>query len=214
MAAAKAPKDWVAWHRSYEDPGSSLARRLLVVRREVAAALDRLPAGPVRIVSLCAGDGRDLVPVLARHARRREVDALLVELDQQLVEAADRSIAAESLTDRVVVRRADAGDVSSYRDALPADLLLLCGIFGNVSVADIRRTVAAIPGLVRGGGCVVWTRGGGDPDLRAEIRGMFESNGCREIAFESEADGFGVGVAVVVESTNRVPDGPLFTFEG
>jgi hypothetical protein len=41
---------------------------------------------------------------------------------------------------------------------LPADVLLLCGIFGNVSDGDIRRTVQAVPALCRAGATVIWAR--------------------------------------------------------
>ncbi|SEH03324.1 hypothetical protein SAMN05444920_13542 [Nonomuraea solani] len=69
-------RDWVAWHDHYDVPGSALERRLAVVRRWVGAALDE---GASRVVSLCAGQGRDLLPVLAAHPRRAQVRARLVE---------------------------------------------------------------------------------------------------------------------------------------
>lgn len=49
---------------------------------------------------------------------------------------------------RVVVVCGDASVTSAYVGAVPADLVLLCGIFGNISDADIRATVAmaAAPG--------------------------------------------------------------------
>jgi len=40
------------------------------------------------------------------------------------------------------VRHADASWVTSFADALPAGVLMLCGIFGNVSEPDIERTLA------------------------------------------------------------------------
>jgi len=45
----------------------------------------------------------------------------------------------------VQVREADASRVTQFADALPADMLVLCGIFGNVPASDIERTVAAAP---------------------------------------------------------------------
>ena len=35
----------------------------------------------------------------------------------------------------------DAGVPTSFADHVPADLLLLCGIFGNVADAEIRTTL-------------------------------------------------------------------------
>jgi len=76
-------RDWHEWHRKYDDAASSLSRRLAEVRRQLGADLDaRAAAGQrsVRLLSLCAGDGRDTIPVLAARPGL-DVDACLVELD-------------------------------------------------------------------------------------------------------------------------------------
>jgi hypothetical protein len=206
-------KDWLEWHQSYDDPRSSLARRLQVVRREIQNALDRRRAGPIRVLSLCAGDGRDLAPVLAQHPRRSEASAVLIEADERLVAAARQRVAAAGLSDTVLVRQADAGSVSEFADVVPVDLLLLCGIFGNVSEEDIAATISAVPHLVSAGGFVIWTRGASVPDLRDQIRARFNAAGCREVVYEGEPAGFGVGVArVVTPSDQEPPTNRLFTF--
>jgi hypothetical protein len=46
-----------------------------------------------------------------------------------------------------------------YVDLAPADLVLMCGIYGNIAPADIEATVAACAGLCARGGTVIWTRG-------------------------------------------------------
>ena len=132
-------RDWVAWHGAYEDPTSSLSARLRRVRHHLAQALDRAPAGPVSVVSLCAGQGRDVIGVLPGHPRRDDVRAVLVEWDEPIAASARQSAATAGLG-QVEVRVADAGLVASFADALPADVLFLYGIFGNVSDRDIRRT--------------------------------------------------------------------------
>jgi hypothetical protein len=53
--------DWRAWHADYEDPDSALGRRLALVRGHVRAAVDRAAPGPVRAISVCAGQGQDLL---------------------------------------------------------------------------------------------------------------------------------------------------------
>ena len=61
-------RDWHAWHEQYDDPASSLSRRLTVVREQlrlVLSATEPQPDRAVRLVSLCSGDGRDTLPVLA-----------------------------------------------------------------------------------------------------------------------------------------------------
>jgi hypothetical protein len=71
--------EWVEWHERYK-PGSPLARRLEVVQGLIRSALDASPPGPIRLVSMCAGDGRDILGVLPGHPRQADVHARLVEL--------------------------------------------------------------------------------------------------------------------------------------
>ena len=207
--------DWVSWHRQYDDLESSLARRLVAVQHGIARALDGLAPGPIRILSLCAGDGRDLVPVVAGHARRRDVDAVLIEQDARLVAAANQRCTETGLAPQIAVRQGDAGDVAVSSDVIPVDLLMLCGIFGNISDADIATTVNATPQLVAPGGFVIWTRGSFEPDRREQIRAWFRECGCDEISYDAEPNGYGVGVVQRPMSTrtpSEPPTGRLFTF--
>ena len=66
-------RDWVAWHQQYDNPESSLRVRLGLVRAHLSAALDAAPPGPVSLVSLCAGQGHDVLGVLPGHRRRPDV---------------------------------------------------------------------------------------------------------------------------------------------
>ena len=207
--------DWVSWHRGYDDLESSLARRLVAVQQGIARALDGFTAGPIRVLSLCAGDGRDLVPVIAGHVRRSDVDAVLVEQDARLVTAARQRSRDDGLAGQVAVRQGDAGDVAVFADVIPVDLLMLCGIFGNISDADIAATVHATPQLVAPGGFVIWTRGSFEPDRREQIRTWCRECGCDEISYKAEPNGYGVGVAQLpasAEKPHQPPTGRLFTF--
>src|SRR6476660_2079079 len=156
--------DWYAWHGDYTDPASGLSARLRTVQERVRAELDRLPPGPLRVVSMCAGQGHDLLGVLVDHPRRDDVSALLVEYDPRNVAAARVAVADAGLT-AVRIVEGDAGLVDAYAGYAPADLVLACGVFGNVSDADIRRTVDACRGLCRRDGAVIWTRHRREPDL-------------------------------------------------
>ena len=92
-----AQPDWVEWHRDYDDPGSLLSRRLELVQGHLRAELDHAPAGDLRLISLCAGQGRDVIGVLAGHPRRDDVRARLVELDERNVAAARQAAQAAGL---------------------------------------------------------------------------------------------------------------------
>jgi hypothetical protein len=208
-------RDWVAWHQAYDDPSSGLIVRLRRVRFHLAQALDQAPPGPVSLVSLCAGQGHDVLGVLPDHPRRGDVRAVLVEADAANARRA-REVAAHAGLVQVEVRQADASRPASYADALPAGVLLLCGIFGNVSAADIERTVAAAPALCAPGATVIWTRHRRTPDLTPQIRAWFTAGGFSEIAFEALGTETltGVGVARLDQppAAAALPAGPLFTF--
>jgi hypothetical protein len=205
-------RDWVAWHRDYGDPASGLSARLRCVQRHLSRALDEVAAGPVRLVSLCAGQGHDVIGVLPGHRRRADVSAMLVEADPHNAELARRRATAAGL-DQVEVRQTDASWPSAYADTLPADVLLLCGIFGNVSDADIERTAAAAPTLCAAGASVIWTRHRKAPDLTPRIRAWFTAAGFDEIAFEAVDTTMAVGAGRLGNAAGAGPPaGPLFTF--
>ncbi len=186
-------RDWHAWHEQYDDPASSLSRRLAVVREELARDLANR-AGQVRLLSLCAGDGRDTLPVLASSSAH--VAAVLVELDPDLAEAARRDAAALGLD--VDVRTDDAGLVAAWADAVPVDVLMLCGVFGNITDEDIRRTIGATPLMLQRGGTVIWTRsseGPGTDDPAEWVRSLLPGPGWEERSFVRPDDAsFRVGV--------------------
>ncbi len=68
---------------------------------------------------------------------------------------------------------------------MPADLVLVCGVFGNISAADITATVQALPSFCLPGAHVLWTRHRRPPDATPGIRADFAAAGFTEIAFEA-----------------------------
>ena len=188
-----AGRDWHAWHDAYDDPGSSLTRRLAVVRARIADTLDAAPPGPLRAVSMWAGQGRDLIPVLASHPRGPDVTARLVELDPALAATARRS-ASDAGLPGVDVVTADASLTDAYAGQVPADLVLACGVFGNISESDIRRTVGCCAQLCATGSITLWTRKRTPPDLVPQICDWFGQEGFELNWLSDPAAGFGVGV--------------------
>ncbi len=154
--------------------------------------------------------------MLPGHPRRNDVRAVLVESDERIAGPAREAAAAHDLA-QVEVRLADASRVASFADALPADVLLLCGIFGNVSDADIERTIRAAPALCRTGATVIWTRHRRPPDLTPQVRAWFTESGFEAVAFDALETSVKIGVGVSrlgrAPAAGR-PDGRLFTFRG
>ncbi|WP_089015682.1 class I SAM-dependent methyltransferase family protein [Micromonospora inositola] len=207
-------RDWYAWHDDYDQPDSALSRRLTELRLRIREALDQAPPGPLRVVSLCAGQGRDLIPVLATHPRRDDVTARLVELDPRNAEVA-RAAAAEAGLPAVQVVVGDAALTDHYADLAPAHLVLVCGVFGNIVDADIRATVGHCAALCAAGGTVFWTRHRREPDLVPAICDWFAEEGFTPVAVSSPADGVGVGVHRFTDRPRPLPAGVrMFEFVG
>jgi hypothetical protein len=185
-----ADSHWVRWHEPYDDPSSNLSRRLREVQSMLRAALDDTAdtaprPGPIRIVSLCSGQGRDVIDVVATHPRGPEVSALLVELDPALVAFARDRAGSAGVADRLRIVEGDASQARWYADDVPADIVLVCGVLGNISAADITRTIQAMRGFCLPGGHVIWTRHRRAPDATPSIRADFAAAGFAELAFEA-----------------------------
>jgi len=205
--------DWQAWHEDYEESDSALGRRLTVVQAQIRAALDRAAPGPVRIISVCAGQGNDLIGVLSEHPRRGEATARLVEIDEHNVRSARDAASAAGL-DGVEVVAADASITDAYEGAVPADLVLLCGVFGNISQPDIASTIGHLPSLCAPAASVIWTRHRHPPDLTPYIRETFEQAGFGEVVCE-DSPPFGVGVNRLLAAPRPFRAGVrLFEFVG
>ena len=203
-------RDWRAWHTAY-DGDTPLAQRLVIVQRAIAEALADAPPGPIRVISMCAGEGRDLLGVLEEHPRAGDVHGVLVELDPELAARA-RGAAPPS----VDVVCGDAASTEMYARAVPADLVLVCGVFGNIADADIERTIRTLPSLCAPGARVVWTRHRRPPDRTVDIRRWFATSGFAECEFTGHPDFlFGVGVERLTREPDEFASGlRMFAFVG
>jgi len=204
--------EWVEWHRQYESDGH-LSARLKVVQERVREALTSSPPGTIRLVSMCAGDGRDVLGAVVDHPRRPDVRARLVELSPEL-SAAGRAGAEGNGLSNVEVLTGDASTSTAYDGAVPADIVLACGIFGNITDTDIRTTIAHLPELCARGATVIWTRGRFEPDLTPTIREWFVESGFEELSFVPIPGTTGsVGAHRLVEEPRPFRPGVrLFTF--
>lgn len=202
--------DWLDWHDDYDRPDSSLAQRLAAVQAQIRAVLDHAPAGPVTVLSACAGQGRDLLEVLADHPRRGDVRARLVELDARNTALA----AANAAGLDVDVVTGDASLTEHYRGIAPADLVLMCGIFGNITGEDIELTVDTCRQLCATGGTVVWTRGRTAPDFVPRICAWFEERDFERVWVSEPDVGYGVGVHRFRGEPLPLKDFSMFTFIG
>lgn len=148
---------WFQWHSRYDDLESEETERLEIVQQLLVCALDEAaPGASLTAVSVCAGQARDLLPVLINHPRGRSVSARLVEADPLNASFLHGALGSTDLP-AVELVLGDGGDTGNYRGAVPADVVLLGGVFANIDSAAAHRTVTALPGFCRPGGLVVWS---------------------------------------------------------
>jgi hypothetical protein len=147
-------------------------------------------AGPVRIVSLCAGDGRDVIGTLVRSPRGEDVQAWLVELNQQSTIEGRRYAMQAGVADKVVFINGDATSYATYRDIPPADIVMACGVWGHVPPNQRGRLERALACLCQAGGAIIWTRGvaKGIHRLR-EIEAHFIGQSWRQLRTSYTQDG-------------------------
>ncbi len=207
-------RDYVAWHDAYGEPGSPLWQRLRVVRSLIGRVLDELAPGAIRFVSLCAGQGDDVLGVAATHTRGVDLRGRMVELDPTNAAAAASRVEELGLAGAVEVRTGDAALTDAYEGAVPADLVVACGIFGNIALGDVEQTVRALPMLCAPGAHVVWTRHPREPGVLDAIHGWFADAGFEQVALRVDEDqGFGVGLHRLVGPPAPLEPGRrLFTF--
>jgi len=149
--------DWHEWHKGYAAAGM-LRRRLTCVRSHIADALDAMAPGDIRIVSICAGDGRDVISVLRDHPRRRDVQATLLELDPRLVRDGRDLVRTAGLEAHVELLETDATRSEVYIGRIPCHLLLACGILGNILPETTPSFVALAAAACETGARLIWTR--------------------------------------------------------
>ncbi|MEW2477347.1 SAM-dependent methyltransferase [Micromonospora gifhornensis] len=205
--------DWHDWHSPYADDTSALSRRLRIVQRHIDDWLDQRPEFTLRVVSVCAGQGHDLIGVLTRRSDADRVQAELIEKDPRNATAARKRAAAAGLGG-ITVRCTDAGDFAAYRTAVPADLVLLAGVLGNISDQNARATITSLPRLCAPGATVIWTRTRRPPDLTPVVRRWFAGVDFTEQAFDAPPDElFSVGVHLFRgRPDSPPPSGRIFTF--
>jgi hypothetical protein len=205
-------RDWRAWHDDYKDPESDLSRRLKVVQAEIRKVLPSALTTDFNVVSICAGQAHDIIGALSEYPSADKVKGRLVELNPHNVEQIRANVAAAGLDLAVV--EGDAADTSLYESAIPADLVLAVGIFGNISDADIFTTIGALPQFCRPGATVLWSRGRRHkPDITAQIRSRFIDAGFVETAFHAPDEAmFQIGAGRYEGPARELRRAHLFTF--
>lgn len=211
-------EDWFAWHGNY-DRNRNLQARLSIVCDQLSACLSHCEAGPVRVISVCAGDGRDLLMTMIDQPRAPDVQALLVEQDARLVKSGQSAADLGGIGERLRFIEGDATDSSVYQGFAPADVVLVCGVFGHVREQDVPQLIQSLTLLCKSGGSVVWTRStkawDGENNVN-RIKELFQAAEFVEVAYELTPRGAsGIGTHRYLGSGGTLPESEtLFIFTG
>lgn len=206
-------KDWFEWHAPYNDPETPLSRRLAIVKQALRKLLPDQPDKPVKLISVCAGQGLDVVDTLIEYPHSRQVQARLIELNEANVREAQQHVWNAGLSNVEVVL-GDAANLAAYQGVAPADIVLICGVFGNVSNNDIFQIIDTLPQLCKKGAGIIWTRSRRDPDITPTVREYFTDHSFVEESFVAPDDViFSVGVNRFEGKPQELdPDGKMFEF--
>src|ERR1051325_3964951 len=147
--------NWSDWYQHY-DTLPSLRDRLRLVRELVVESLNDCPPGPIRIVSVCAGDGRDLVGAIVDHPRRDDITAWLLDSHAGSIARGRAAAEAAGLGKQFQFLEADASVAANYVGKVPADVLLLSGFLGHLRHEDIPRLIGSLSMLCQPGGATIW----------------------------------------------------------
>ena len=153
---------------------------------------------------MSAGPSPASGPFEADHPRRADISGRQVELDERNAAVARNLATAAGIEVDVVT--GDAGMSDAYRGATPADLVLVCGVFGNVVDDDIAFTIEQLPQLCAEHATVIWTRSREPADITPKIRQWFAAAGFGELAVVAPTDGvtFVVGANRLLGSPGKL----------
>ena len=208
-------RDYLKWHDAYDDPASDLSWRLRQVQAYIRSTLDQI-RGQVTVLSLCAGDGRDVLQVLVQRDDSSRIDTTLIELHPVLAQRA-REFAAKAGLTNVTVRTIDAGNTAAYAGSVPAHLVIMMGIFGNISDDDVRRTIQTAPQLCQPGAVMLWSRSTDGVDRNCSVRGWLAEAGFSELDYRefdhAEGERAALGAARYDGALQPlIPGQQIFTF--
>jgi non-ribosomal peptide synthetase component F/acyl carrier protein len=209
---------WSNWHKNYE-VSPRLKARLQLVQGQIDGVLIAAPPGPIRILSICAGDGRDLLGLRPDHSRRPDIVAYLVDNDSPSLERGRREAAQIQFPGQLHFLEADATQNRSYQDLGHFDLVLISGLLGHLRPEGVTSLLTGLPMLCRHNGWVLWNRhlvlNQGSRQVPT-IRQCLAETGFSEIHFQmTDPQGFAVSLAQFRGTSQPLPpEGTLFEFVG
>jgi hypothetical protein len=186
--------NWSTWHDEYENEDSELNARKRAVQAQVAAIATQCPPGPVTVVSICGGQGREVIGALADHPRRADVRGRIVELDEKN-SAFARAWAKKAGLDKLEVVTGDASLSTAYAGLPPVDVVVVSGVVGHLCHPERVQLITFLHQIVRTGGYAVNTFYRGREGELQQLRDAFSAHQFEEESFETLAGKFQFTIA-------------------
>ncbi len=122
------------------------------------------------------------------------------------------------LAKQIEIINGDATLATNYVGAVPADIVIVCGVFGNLAEeAELNRLLDNLSFLSKPGAFVIWTRGhsNGIP-YSDNVRKILSASGFEEVNFKLTGTGdMGVGLHRYLGENFAAPkEQRLFVFSG
>ena len=162
------PGGWQSMVLSYEANCRQVADKVLINagtmsmalrnRRRLAAAVlgqlfEQAAAEPVQVLGLGAGCGHNVADAMA--VSKRDVRAVLVDINNAAFQYGQDMVAKMGLADRIRFVQDDVRNVASLLDG-PVDVVKLIGILEYLSDDEIRAILAPLAGVMKSGSAIVF----------------------------------------------------------
>ena len=189
------------WHLNHNDMNSTPYKRNKDEQNLIKTCLNSIKNN-VNIISICSGQARDILPILAGKKDNNKINTYLIDTDLECLEYAD-NYAKENKIPNVHLINKNAGLRETYNDIPQADIIIICGVFGHLSLLDIKSTISFIKHLLNENGFVIWSRHKFDNDISEDIKNIFKELNFNELAFVSpEDEPYTLGLHVVDGKTD------------
>ena len=195
---------WNDWHSIYDDKESAPYKRSIITQELVNNYLN-IHKKNIIILSICSGQARDILPAIAGREDKDRITTYLLDIDKDCLEYAQEYARIHDIPNVHTINK-DASLKESYDDIPKADLIVICGLFGHLSLEDITTTVSFLAYISDNDAHVIWSIN----QNFAQARNIFTSLNHTLIDLKSN-DRFLVATHCINKNLISIPD-KLFNF--
>lgn len=173
---------WTEWHENAYNNTNSLAyQRTEIVKNLINKYLYEINKNVV-IVSIGAGQGRDILSVLKERKDNNRIFTYLIDTDMECLDYA-KNYAEKNNIINVNVVNIDGSLTENYKDIPKADLIIFCGMMNQKNTEEVKSLANNMKFLCNEDAQIIWSRHGYDEDYSTSFRNVFNENFYKELDF-------------------------------